>query len=95
MRQTAELFQTDPPLEDTQREAMLAVARRHRGWPLCLDPVAIELVQAVVGRHFGGLPDSAALWRDLAACVAASILDDPVAHDRLQALWVRLGDGAA
>jgi len=95
LRQTAELFQAEHPLEDTQREAIRAVARRYRGWPLALDPVVIELVQAMVGTQFLARPDSATLWRDMAACVAASILDDPLSRDRLQALWVCLGDAAA
>jgi len=94
LQQTAELFQSDQPLEAADREAIRAVARRHRGSPLGLDPVAIELVQAVIGTRFGQRPESAELWREMAACVAATILDDPVSQARLQALWVRLGDGA-
>jgi hypothetical protein len=93
LRETEESLEGDQALTDGERAALHEVARRHRGQPLCLDPVTVELVQAVVGGRFGSRPDSAGFWREIVERVAQSIFDAPASHDRLSALWARLGDG--
>lgn len=91
LRETAELFHTDRPLDGRDRAALGEVARRHRGKPLALEPVAVELVQAVVGTRFEARPDAAGFWREMAIHVAQAIMDDPAAHGRLEELWNRMG----
>ena len=92
LRETEELLCTDWPPDSREKAALREVARRHRGRPLSLDPVAVDLVQAVVGTRFAARPNSAGFWREMAMHVAQTILDDPLAHDRLDALWSRMGE---
>ena len=92
LRETEELLDDDQTLDRREKEALHEVVRRHRNESLSLNPVTFELVQAVVGSQFRLRPDSADFWREMAMCVAESIFDDPASHDRLQAIWVRLGE---
>jgi hypothetical protein len=93
LRETEELLEGDQALDGREKDDLRGVARRHRGEPLSLDPVTVELVQAVVGSRFRSRPDSVDFWRELVLHVAQSIFDDPASHDRLKALWSRLGEG--
>jgi hypothetical protein len=69
-----------------------AVADRYRGRPLKLEPIAVELVAAAIA---GLCPanKNTVFWRDLAARVAAILMDDPATTARLDSLWTRLGGG--
>jgi hypothetical protein len=93
LRETEELLCGDGPLSNAEKAAMQEVARRHRGQPLSLGPVAVQLVQAVLGTRFESRADSEGLWREMATAVAESILGDPVARARLRALWKCLTEG--
>jgi len=73
-------------------EALGDVARRHRGAALSLEPVAVDLVRTVLGVFFGGMTHGAALSGAMAAPIAASLCEDQRAHQRLEAMWTRLGE---
>jgi hypothetical protein len=73
---------------DVQR--LRTVAHRRRGQPLTLEPVAIELVRAILGPDFGGLGDQPELFLSVSAQVARALMDDPSACRRLENLWARL-----
>ena len=81
----------DEPLADAQRAAFVAVASRYRGQPLESEPVAAELVFAVVEHHFLGLPGFSAIGHALSARVARTLMEDPACCQRLGELWARLG----
>jgi hypothetical protein len=68
-------------------EAVSAVARRHRGEPFALDPIAVELVEALLGLLLGRARDGASPWQRMSVAVAETLCDDPVANGRLESLW--------
>ncbi len=78
-------------MASAEREALLAVARRHRGQPLDHAPVAPELVLAVLRIRFDRLPMDEAQWHDLATTVATTLLEAPDVRARLISYWERLG----
>jgi hypothetical protein len=84
----------DPAAAGTVDPADLArlreVARRRREWKFCLQPVSVELVQALLESYFHGWSDSAETWRAMSAEVAQSLFDDPQCHERLKRLWLQL-----
>ena len=74
--------------------ALLEVAKRYPGEPLSLDPIAIELVGACLSVQMPAIAAREALSRRMYSWVASSLLDDPVARQRLAELWARLGEAA-
>ena len=91
LRRTAE-DGSGATLDAADRDAFEEVARRYRGQPLTLEPVAVELVQAVLSVHFQGFSCPREALRQLSSEVAQTILDDPVAGPRLEAFWGRFGE---
>jgi hypothetical protein len=92
LQQTQAVFQTDEPLGDAEMRAFRQVADRHRGRPLELEPVGVELVAAAIDGLCPSKRDSE-FWRNVAAQVARILIDDPTTFARLNALWIRLGGG--
>jgi hypothetical protein len=92
LAETRETLLLDEPLAAGDQQALAEVARRHRGRPLTLEPVARELVSAILRNHFSGLPGFLRGEQSLSAQVAQSLMEDPVARERLEAFWVRLGE---
>jgi hypothetical protein len=90
LRQTLEENGSGVPLDDAETAALLQVAGRYRGQPCTLEPVAAELVQAVLQTHFQELSKSLEFWRTVSAQIAQTVFDDPVARTRLEELWHRL-----
>ena len=64
---------------------------RHRGRPLEHEPVVPELVLAILQLRFNRLDLDAAEWQEMAASVAATLLDAPDVRAHLQSYWDRLG----
>lgn len=89
LRQTLLDDERDGPLDEADRRALAEVARRHRGKPLTLEPVGVDLVQAVLMTHFAGLADRPGFWRRVSLPIAETLLDDPVARGRIETLWDR------
>jgi hypothetical protein len=83
-------LKSDDPLEVADVEAVREVARRHRGVPLALDPIVVELVQALLRTYFQTRPSWLPVWQNACRVVAETLFEDPVSHDRLEVLWSRL-----
>ena len=90
LRQTLEHSDSGTPLDDADREALAQVAGHHCGEPLTLDPVTVELVEAVLNVHFQGLADAPEFWHHVSVQVAETLLGDPVMQRRLEELWRNL-----
>lgn len=93
---TASIRTDSPPLRADELAAVRAVADKHRGQPLSLDPIAIGLVRALVIQWFAPhATDARTLkgWHTIADRIAASLYDDPVGRDRLNTTWERLSSG--
>lgn len=98
LRQTAK----NQPAEDAGEAASAAdlaalqtVAQRHGGKPLLVEPVVIELVQAVLSEQFQPLIASDESWQTMCSGIAQTLYDDPVSRERLDTLWSRLQEGNA
>ncbi len=83
------------PLDPAELAALRDVARRHRGAAVTLPLVADDLVQTLLRVRFANLEATAGFWRAAVERIAGSLLDDPTARDRLQALWAQLSEAAA
>ena len=71
-------------------EALSEVCRRLGGQPFCLEPVAVELVQAVLRDFYGGETSPKDAWRSISLDIAQTLLDDPALSERFSGLWARL-----
>lgn len=71
-------------------EQLLEVVRRRGTGPLVLEPIATELVAAIVSVNYQGLNRSPEFWRIIAAKIAAVLYEAPAARARLENLWRRL-----
>ena len=72
-------------------EALQQIAKQYGGVPLELQPVAGELVTALLKLRFRSLGLSDEVWQNVGRRVAGTLLDDPVAGDRFRQLWRQLG----
>ncbi len=91
LQQTSQALVARQPLSAAEKQALDDVARRMRGKPL--ETVIAELVLAVLKEHISGVPGFPELGSALSQRVAATLLDDPAAKPRLEALWTRLQGG--
>ena len=94
LAETSEICGVDEPLDEADAAALHEVARRHRGEPLVLDPIGVELVQALLRSHFPTQPHASQLWQAIAVKIALTLLEDPTSKKRLEALWTALGGGS-
>jgi hypothetical protein len=93
LERTDAASRSDEALDPQQRLALDAVVRRYRGQPLSLDPIATEMVRAMLTTEFCDRPDWAGAWDAVSGHVAQTLWDDQVSRDRLEALWLRLSEG--
>ena len=91
LQQTSQALVARQPLTALEKQAVDDVARRMRGKPL--ETVVAELVLAVLKQHISALPGFGEFGPALSQRVAATLLDDPVAKPRLEALWNGLQTG--
>jgi len=70
--------------------ALREVARRHRGQPLAVEPMAVEMIRAILRVSFPKAPVDSRSWQTMATRIAQTLLDDPVARERLKAFWAKL-----
>lgn len=83
----------DEPVDQRDVEALRAVAVRYAGQSLCLNPIAVELVRALLTRRWGATVAAAHLsLDDMAWEIAAALLDAPASRARVRQLWLRLGE---
>jgi hypothetical protein len=83
-------LRSEDPLEVADMEAIRQVARRHADAPLALNPIAVELVQAMLQAQFRAHPDWLPVWQSASGEIARTLFDDPSSRERLEALWDRL-----
>jgi hypothetical protein len=96
LRETLAICTSDEPLDDADMQRLRQVARRFSGRPVASEPVAAELVYAVLEGHFAvGVSVAGEFWRTAAAQIAQTLLGDPGAKARLERLWTRLGGEAS
>ena len=93
LRETVPEMDVATPLGSAEREGLRDVARRHAGRDLVLDPVAVELVQAVLRPSVPDAWTGGEPWRRLTCAVATAVFDDPQFRRRLEALWSGLRAG--
>ena len=93
LEETERLLSAQDALEPRQIEALKEVARRHPGERLALDPIAVELVLAILSVQFGALALPEPVWQEAASQIAQALLEDPVARPRLEALWGHVSGG--
>lgn len=80
------------PLRRQQWQALVEVARRHRGEALVLEPVAVDLVEALLRSRFDQLQLPADSWQHMSRVIATTLLDDPHAQARLATFWGQLSE---
>jgi hypothetical protein len=77
-------------IDPAERDALLTVVRRHRGEAFEIDPVAVDLVEALLRFEFKNPISSAEVWRRMCYEIAKTLFDDPVARQRMQGIWTAL-----
>jgi len=90
VRTTLVNSEADGPVSPEEIAALQGVAKRHGHVPLTLDPVAIELVEALINVNYGHLQQHTEVWQKTAKKIATLLCDAPEAHARLENLWHRL-----
>ena len=90
LRETTEGDGGSASLNTAEREGLRDVARRYRGQPLTLQPVAAALVEAVLSPHLPENAGTAAFWQGAFLQIAQTQLDDPHTHELLDLFWSRL-----
>lgn len=66
------------------------VAARYSDAAFSLEPVAVELVRAVVGPAYRKLAGSDEAWQAMTRSIAQTLFDDARTRERLERLWHRL-----
>ena len=92
LKQTLDAQSSGDPSANDRMRALVDVARRHRGKPLTLEPVAVELVEAVLAEEFPQPHTPPKLRQAMSARIAQTLLDDPVSRERLAVFWARLSE---
>lgn len=90
LKQTATLYSLEPTSEPADLEPLKEVARQFAGHPLELEPVGVELIFAALKHRMSRGFASDGEIRTIAERVARTLFENPEAHERLSALWVRL-----
>ena len=95
LREALVLAEAGPysPEADAQVSAVREVARRRRGEPFALEPVAVEMIEAVLRNLLGAPAGEEQAWRTVSRAVAETLCEHPASEKRLRALWERLGEG--
>ncbi len=92
LEETRGVWDMEEAADQADRQALREVARRHEGQRLTVD-LAAELVGTIVRAHFPALAGHPELCGSVSRQVAETLLQDPVAQGRLEALWRRLSGG--
>jgi len=91
LQHTSEIGNSNETIDPNEMKALQEVVRHYQGKPLTLQPIAEELVGAVLRSHFPAQCKSDEFRAALSAEIAQSLMEDPLAQDRMAALWHRLG----
>jgi hypothetical protein len=90
LRATLNAVEGDERITPEELAALGEVARRFGAAALSYDPIAIELVHAIIQVNYGHLRRPPEMWRSTAAKIATLLYDSPTARARLENLWSRL-----
>jgi hypothetical protein len=90
VRQTLAAAESPAAVNPLDLQRLKAVAHRRRGQALAQEPVAVELVRAMLGPEFAGLDRTPDRYLAMSAQVAKTLLADPSSRERLERLWQRL-----
>jgi hypothetical protein len=90
VRATIDSASAEEQVTPEEIEALRAVAQRLGPGPLVLDPVSVELVEAIINVNYGQLRRAPEVWRATAVKIATLLFDSPSARARLENLWQRL-----
>ncbi len=90
LRQTIAASETTEGLEENERTALRSVVDRHGGTPLSLEPIAVELIEAMLRLRMAALSKSDKFWKELSLWIAQTMMDDPDSKSRLESLWANL-----
>jgi hypothetical protein len=90
LRETLAVSDPEVPLSRSEWEALRQVAERHKVVALSLDPIAVQLVTAILVTRFHDVECPAELWQTLARQIAGTLWEDPTSQARLHAIWASL-----
>ena len=90
--QTFRRLRAQDGLEEAEAAALVDVARRRRGEPFSIDPVATELVRAVLADALAASVTPPPQFDALVAQVTKTIGDDETSRARLERLWSELNE---
>ena len=79
-------------MDPADLDALRQVAQHYRGQPLVLEPITVELVEAVLGVQFPDRPQASPSWKAMSESIAQSLFDDPASRQRLEGIWTRLAE---
>jgi hypothetical protein len=92
LQQTLAAMDVGQVVDDAERQVLREVVERHSGAELCLEPIAEELVSAILTVRFRCLDYPAGVWKSMAPQIARILWEDPASRARLLALWTRLNE---
>lgn len=77
-------------LDPVALQALGEVAKRFPGVALVVDPIAVELVKALLKTHFRGFGASDAFWQEVSQQIATTLCEAPDTQEKLERLWSQL-----
>ena len=92
MHQTAAVLDEQTLANSVDLPRLRAVARRHPSDALTLDPILIELIEAILETHLPQISQHGGARTKMARAVAQPLFDNPVSRGRLELLWSQLLD---
>lgn len=90
LRETASAYLADESAQHAATDQLVEVARRHFRQELILDPVVVDLVEAVLVQRLEISPEKQRAWRPVVQVVARTLWEDAASRSRLARLWGRL-----
>lgn len=88
------LKSNDVDLLAAEQRAMESLVARHGAQELTLEPIAIDLVAALLGAAFRVRIEQSPLCMEMSKTIARSLWGDPIVRDRMDGLWRRLTEQA-
>jgi hypothetical protein len=95
VRTTLEFADGGEKVSAEEFAALGEIARRYGPGELVWNPVAIEMVSAIIKVNYGALNRQPEFWQAVAEKIAAVLFESPAAKARLENLWDRLVESNA
>lgn len=90
LRETAAEYLAGASENPATAPGLLQVARKHSQREIGLDPIVVDLVEAVLAERLEISPEKQKVWRPVVAAVAQTLWEDAASRTRLARLWHRL-----